>query len=174
MFIGKSRVEVPNRYIINAICNDDVKKTITDCYDPLSDYAFFIAYYPKLDILVFEEEAVCDGVVNFNDSSDKIVNNQTYARNPYYDSPSPDGKLLMTGYYPGGAAEGISWHIEKWNSNDKRYEFVASLDLGSEDYDFTYLNDSSAWFWSDNDKVMFKSPDYCPRNYYYEMKIIEN
>lgn len=167
-------VKLPNRYLINVIYNNGVKRIIMDYYDPLSDYAFFIGYYPELDILVFEEEAGGDCVVDFNDSSDKIVNNQSYARNPHFDSSSPDGKLLITGYYPGGAAEGISWHIERWNSNKKRYEFVAFLDLGSKNYDFTYLKEGSAWFWSDINKVMFKSPDNYYRNYYYEMEIFEN
>jgi hypothetical protein len=119
----------------------------------------FKAYFPELNVLLSESEAGGDWQIDLNDSREEATKG-----NPYYHAVSPDRKLRINGYYPGGAADDSEYWLEKWNPKEKKYEFVAFL----ENHRLFYY--SHSWFWTSNNRVLFKHGwrDYA----YFEMEII--
>jgi len=127
----------------------------------------FIAYYPELGVLILEHEASGDYPVDLNDSANEHVGN------PKYHATSPDRQFRINGYYPGGPIDGWEFFLEKWNTKKTKYEFVASL-INIEEpfyYSFSYTNN---WFWTSNNKVLFKYGLWEEDARYYEMELIEN
>jgi len=124
----------------------------------------FIAYYPELKVLILNHEADGDHPIDLNDSANENVGN------PYYHSFSPDKQLRINGYYPGGAVDGVLYFLEKWNPQKKKYEFIGYLDGGS-GYELSFLY-ASDWFWSNNSKVLFKTPSWGEGSGCYEMEIV--
>lgn len=123
----------------------------------------FMAYYPEIDVLVLEEEADGDGVIDLNDSNKYPVGN------PSYDKVSPNGQWRLTGLYPGGAADGNEYYIEKWNPSKKRYEYIDTLmDTINSSFNFSY---TEQWCWSAGGKALYINNSW-NRPEYYEMEII--
>jgi hypothetical protein len=124
----------------------------------------FREYYPEVGVLVFENEACGDYSIDLNDSK------MDYERtgNPRYHAVSPDRKLRINGYYPGGAWDGVRFFLEKWNPKKKQYEFIAYLER-EEDYVFSFLF-AGDWVWTSNSKAICKIITYMGS--YYEMEII--
>jgi hypothetical protein len=130
------------------------------------EYHNFIAYYPKAGVLILNHEADGDFPIDLNDSTNE------YVGNPKYYAISPDKQFRINGYFPGGAADGITYWFEKWNKSKKKYEFIeyfweASYVAG---YYFCF-SCTEDWFWTNNSKVLFK---YGWGEYarYYEMELI--
>jgi len=116
----------------------------------------FIAYYPEVEVMLFEGGHTSDYSVDLNDStkvSERVGNPSRY-------SVSPDKKFRLNGYHTG---QGYYVNfLEKWNPLKKKYEFIGNLD---EDFDYTW-----PWFWSNNHKAI--SWDYFFENVYYEIEIV--
>jgi len=123
----------------------------------------FIAYYPELKVLILNHEADGEHPIDLNDSANEHVGN------PRYHVTSPDKQLRITGYYPGGAWDGVLYFLEKWNPKKKKYEFIAYLER-EDNYVFSFLYIAD-WFWISNSKVFFRENTLYGK--YYEMEIIE-
>ncbi|MDH6355796.1 hypothetical protein M2132_002143 [Dysgonomonas sp. PH5-45] len=132
----------------------------------LDDYSWeysFVAYYPEIKVLVLCDEAGGDEPIDLNNSMKQHVGN------PSHHADSPDKQLRITGYYPGGAADGTEYFIEKWNKRTKKYEFVDYLrDKKNNEFYFSYTD---RWFWATNGKVLFANNSW-DEGEYYEMEII--
>lgn len=137
--------------------NDGTKLRLNYGGAKVDDY--FLAYYPELNIVILEEEAGGGYAIDFNDSS----KNSDHIGNPGNRCPSPDRKLRINGYYPGGAADGPVWFIEKQNDADGRYALLGEW-TGESIWEYYYASD---WAWTDNTTVLFKTPGY-----YYEAKLL--
>jgi hypothetical protein len=120
----------------------------------------FRAYFPELNILLWEAEATGDWQIDLNDSREDAK-----MGNPYNHAISPDKKLRINGYYIGGASEGSEYWLEKWNPKKKKYEFFDSF----EGFIFYLSHD---WFWTSNSTVLFRY-GWHESAKYYEMEISE-
>lgn len=125
----------------------------------------FVAYYPEIQILVLNNEADGYEPIDMNDST-----NKERVGNPYYYSESPDRQLRIAGYYPGGAADGMYYFIERWNKSKKKYELIADLDFTNKNGTF-YFTYTTGWLWSVTGKALFKIHLGHDHNYY-EMEVI--
>jgi len=137
-----------------------IKKRLNVIWLGWHEHSNFIAYYPEFEILIINHEADGDYPVDLNDSTTEPVGN------PKYYAFSPDKQFRINGYSPGGAADGLTYWLEKWNKSKKKYEFIEYLPL------FNYVSEC---FWTGNSKVLFKygwDNNYDIR--YYEMEIITN
>lgn len=138
----------------------DGLKRLWDGYD--FKYAF-VAYYPELDVLLLVNEADGDEPIDLNDSANNLVGN------PSFHTESPDRQWRIAGYWPGGAADGMEYFIEKWNGQKRKYELAAELSFRNENESF-YFSYTSCWFWSAAGKALFKIPHWEDAQYY-EMEI---
>jgi hypothetical protein len=120
----------------------------------------FRAYFPELNVLLWEGEATGDYQIDLNDSREEAIKG-----NPYNHAVSPDRKLRINGYYIGGASEGWEYFLEKWNTKKKRYEFFTTF----EGLLFYYSRD---WFWTSNSTALFRY-GWWEECQYYEIEIIE-
>ena len=151
------------RSVIEITFKDKTKKRIS--WEWGFNLDGFREYYPEVDVLVFENEAVGDYAIDLNDSK------KDYERtgNPRYHAVSPDKKLRINGYYPGGAVDGALFFLEKWNPKKRKYEFIGYFE-NQENYVFTFIF-TADYFWTSNSKAVFRLVTY-PGGYY-EMEIIE-
>ena len=124
----------------------------------------FRAYFPELNILLYEGEALGDYMIDLNDS--RSIDMHTTG-NPYNHAVSPDKQLRINGYYIGGASEGSEYWLEKWNPKKKQYEFVRDFEG-----DVFYL--SRNWFWTSNSTALFQYGWWEKSAEFYEMEIIIN
>ena len=136
-------------------------------------YHNFIAYYPEAGVLILNHEADGDFPIDLNDS------NNEHTGNPKYYSYSPDKQFRINGNFDGGATDGIRYWLEKWNSSNRKYEFVGffreSIDFAYPIYGFCFTGN---WFWTSNSKVIFtnyagKENEYFENTEFYEMELIE-
>ncbi len=128
-----------------------------------NEWCNFIKYYPEAGILILNHEADGDFPIDLNDSTHEHVGN------PHYYVVSPNKQWRINGYHPGGAwADEIYW-MEKWNEVKQKYEFISDL-IGGGFYPIYYFYHES-WFWTGNNKVLFKSNQGYES--YVEMEIIE-
>jgi len=168
--------------------NDNTKKKFID-----SDIGF-VAYYPDVEVLLFEGGHASDYPLDLNDSANERVGN------PQYHALSPDKKFRINGYYNG--QECSPDFLEKWNKSKNKFEFINHFDVFSfgtvGDNDHSSLNDDNpnaagcpeeecnsdhnenqkfdfcyngGWFWINNHKVLFMNYKY--NRLYYEMEIVE-
>ena len=117
----------------------------------------FRAYFPELNVLLFQGGHTSDRPFDLSDSANERNGN------PYYHAVSPDKQLRINGIDPG--QEGIIYWLEKWNKSKKKYEFIGYF---SDDNSIFYY--SKDWFWTSNSKAFFKHgwDDYA---LYYEVDI---
>lgn len=135
--------------------NDGTKRVLDWFYDWEAYPGAFTAFYPELDIVIFESEAGGDEVIDLNDSSLEYKK----VGNPFYHAVSPEGRWRITGYYPGGAADTEEWWLEMWNPSLKRYEYFSGDDPrgnGERWADSSVFRYIGGWFWIDNNTVLFK------------------
>jgi hypothetical protein len=142
---------------------DGAKKRLAVEYD-------FRAYFPELEILLFDGGHGGDQPFDLNNSSDAVTFGDGYPYHirigsPYHHVVSPDKQLWINGFHDG--QDCMMRFLEKWNKTNKKYEVVGWFyDLADLPFNFCYTDD---WFWINNNKVLFKSLwDY------YEMELIEN
>jgi hypothetical protein len=133
----------------------------------------FVAYFPDLEILLFEEGHGSDQLFDLNNSNNAVTFSEGYPYhirigNPYYHSISPDKQLRINGFFDG--QDCVVWFLEKWNKSNKKYEVVGWFyhlaDLPYNIFDFCYTAD---WFWISNNKVLFKS-GWSDNDNYYEIE----
>ena len=125
-----------------------------------SDYGF-IAYFPQLEILLFEGGHSTDHSFDLNNNN----SDTTYIGNPYYHSISPDKQFRLNGFYDG--QDCVVYFLEKWNKLKKQYEFIGYFPRYSNNsFVFCYVG---SLFWTDKNKVMFTN-----LGGKYEMEIVEN
>lgn len=147
---------------------DGATKILDWLYDFETYPEAFYAYYPELDVLVFEAEAGGDEIIDFNDSSPGRD-----IGNPAQTATSPDGEWRVTGYYPGGAADTDEWWLERWNPLLEKYEM--SLDFKNnyrvgEKPAFMMPEYINGWLWVDDRTVIFKNQ--LPDRYYYKLELL--
>jgi hypothetical protein len=124
----------------------------------------FVAYFPELEVLLFEGGHSSDMPFDLNHSADDYNDFWGHhAGNPHYHAVSPDKQLRINGRYDG--QECVVYFIEKWNPNKKQYNFIGNLT--SDSFWFCYAGD---WLWTSSGKVLFKS-GY--NSYYYELELIK-
>lgn len=146
------------------IYNDGTKKILDWGCDFNSGLDAYFAYYPELDILIVENEAAGDEVIDFNDSS------SVYVGDPGQTATSPDGQWRITGYYPGGAADTSEWWMETWNPTLGKYERFMNFEEYCDHHTNTlhsfaiprYIN---GWFWVDERTALFKT-EFSETTYY--------
>jgi len=124
----------------------------------------FVAYYPKAGVLILNNEADGDYPIDLNDRANEHVGN------PKYYAFSPDRQFRINGNFDGGAIDGITYWLEKWNKSEKKYEFIEYLEEAA-DYMF-WFNCTQDWFWTNNTKALCKY--VCEHGSYYEMELIAN
>lgn len=149
--------------VIEITYNDGTTKMLDWLYDFETYPDAFYAYYPELDILIFEAEAGGDEIIDFNHSS----SNHDIG-NPAQTATSPDGEWRVTGYYPGGAADTDEWWLERWNPSLNKYEMALDFKNNyrvSEEPTFKMPEYIDGWFWMDDRTVLFKS-QFINGNYY--------
>lgn len=143
--------------ILEITFKDGVRKRLNWCGDEWGKFCF-IAYYPKLGVLVLRNEVEGEYPIDLNDSA-----NERHVGNPDYHVVSPDRQWRITGYEPGGAVDGTTYFIERWNRPKKKYEFAGYLN-------YPYAGN---WFWTDNDTVLFCDNIWSEEfHVFYELKII--
>ena len=122
----------------------------------------FVAYFPQLEILLFEGGHSSDQPFDLNNSNYAITFGDNFPYhirigNPYYHSVSPDRQFRINGFHDGQDCLWRFW--EKWNPLEKKYEFINYLWGENHQFDFCY---SYGWFWTSNNKVLFRKYE----NYY--------
>lgn len=137
-----------------------------------SDYSF-VAYFPQLEILLFEGGHGSDQPFDLNNSNDGVTfmdfPHRIKIGNPFDHIISPNKLFRINGFFDG--QDCLLRFLEKWNKPNKKYEFINWLWGENNIYEFCYATDC---FWINNNTVLFKSvcrDDYCS---YYEIEFIEN
>lgn len=159
----------PLSAMVEITYNDGTTKTIDWLYDFENYPDAFYAYYPELDLLIFEGEAGGDEIIDFNDSS-----SGREVGNPAQTATSPDGEWRVTGYYPGGAADTDEWWLERCNPSNEKYEMALDFKNNyrvGEAPTFRMPEYINGWFWVDDRTVFFKS-QFAKGNYY-RLELIE-
>lgn len=151
-----------NEYTYTAaeITFDDGTKDVVEC-DPPSVTDIY-SYYPKLNIVTLLDISDGDVIINLSGGDEKFLRGD-----PRFHSLSPNGKLRINGYHPGGAYDHPVFFIEIWDKTKGRWRYFADITEENrvmQGY-FTYANN---WFWTDNNTVLCNTP----HDDYYEMKII--
>lgn len=131
----------------------------------------FVAYFPQLEMLLFEGGHTTDHPLDLNNSYNGVTFTDDYPYNiiignPYYHVVSPDKQLRINGLFDG--QDCVMWFLEKWNKQRKSYEYLCALIDEEHLYNFCYASD---WFWINNEKVLFKS-DYGGEHRHCEMKLL--
>ena len=116
-------------YVYSVIFNDGVKRNFDGDW-------YFWAYFPELEIIVFEVGHGGDFLIDLNDSNIPEWNRG----NPQYRVLSPDKQFRINGFYNGHHFE---YFLEKWNPQTKQFEFVGRFDH-SNIAEFSYA------FWVNN------------------------
>ena len=145
--------------------NDGVKKRLdSDCG--------FMAYFPQLEILLFEGGHQSDQPFDLNNSNYAVTFTDDFPYNvrignPYNHRVSPDKQLRINGFHDG--QDCLYRFLEKWNKSKEAYEFVGYL-LGTENiWDLCRVFE---FFWTSNNRVILSN--FSVENEYYEAMIIEN
>ena len=133
--------------------NDNTKKRFTWEVE-------FVAYYPELQVLLFQYDSGGDYSIDLSDSANEHVGN------PQYHVVSPDKQFRINAEGPDVVREGYAYFLEKWNPEKKKYEFIDYF--SDENTIFYYSHD---WFWTSNSTTLF-SRGWEER--YYEMELIAN
>ena len=156
-------------YRYNAIeitFKDGVKKRLSEY-----DY-YFTAYFPQLEILLFEGGHQSDQPFDLNNSNYAVTITDDFPYhirigNPYSHRVSPDKQLRINGFHDG--QDCLYRFLEKWNKSTKKYEFVGFL-WGTESiWDLCWVFEC---FWTSNNKVIFSN--FSRGKEYYEVTFIEN
>jgi hypothetical protein len=138
-----------------------------------ADYSF-VAYYPQLDILLFEGGHSSDQPFDLNNSNNAVTFTADYPYhirigNPHYHIVSPNRQLRINGFHDG--QDCAMYFLEKWNKSKKKYEFVGYFNRSEEPVrNFCWTTN---WFWTSNSKVLFSNGFSDEYARYYEMEIIE-
>jgi len=148
------------RIVVEITFKDKTKKRLDWCNLENG----FVAYYPECNVLCFLGEAESDYVFDLNDYDKSVSEN---VGNPLYHILSPNKQLLISGRYS-NPADCVWRFLEKWNPLKKKYEFINYL--WGENHQFDFCN-SDGWFWTSNNKILFKY--VCGYGSYYEMELIE-
>jgi hypothetical protein len=130
-----------------------------------SKFPNLIAYYPEVEVLILNHAADGEFPIDLNNSDN------VYVGNPKYYAFSPDMQFRINGYFPGGAADGVTYWLEKWNKSKKKYEFIEYFGEANNYYRYFCFNCITEWFWTSNSKVLFKHWESDIR--YYGMELIE-
>jgi hypothetical protein len=148
-----------------------------------ADYGF-IAWYPQLEILLFEGGHASDQPFDLNDSRSEVTFPEDFPYNvrignPYYHSVSPDSRWRINGFHDG---QDCAVHfLEKWNKSKEKYEIIGWL-YGYDNrlynhyiFDFCYAGN---WFWTSRNTAIFTNlgdaeNEYFENTKFYEMEIIE-
>ena len=139
----------------------------------------FIAYFPQLEILLFEGGHTTEHMFDLNNSNSLITfeeNFPEYIRigNPYRHSISPDKQFRINGFHDG--QDCVLYFLEKWNKLKKRYEFIGYFPhYSNSSFSFCYVGN---WFWTGKNKVIFTNlgggeNEYNEYTEFYELEIIE-
>lgn len=155
-----------NYFECEIMFNDGIKKRVDIEYG-------FVAYFPQLEILLFEGANSTSQVFDLNDSNtipDFDFPHRIRIGNPYYHSVSPDKQLRVNGLFDGGN-DCMIYFLEKWDAANEKYEYIGLL-LRDEN-DSTKFCDANNWFWMSNNKALFKTGWEDDYSHYYEIEFTE-
>ena len=159
MNIVKDKIE----YKYEITFKDGIVKYLDSDYD-------FIAYFPQLEILLFEGGHGSDQPFDLNNSNNAITfidfPHRIRIGNPYYHVVSPDKQLRINGFHDG--QDCVMRFLEKWNKSTKKYEFVGWFWGENHIFDLCYTWN---WLWIDNNKAIFKNSTG-GEGEFYEMEVI--
>jgi hypothetical protein len=151
--------------VIEITFKNGTKKRLVEEYD-------FWAYFPELEILLFDGGHGGDQPFDLNNSSDAVTFTDDFPYHirigsPYSHRISPDKQLRINGFHDG--QDCLYRFLEKWNKSTKKYEFLGYL-WGTESiWDLCWVFDC---FWTSNNKVIFSNISRGKK--YYEAMFIEN
>jgi hypothetical protein len=141
-----------------------------------ADYSF-IAWFPQLEIILFEGGHTSDQPFDLNHIRSKVAFTDDFPYsvrigNPYCHSISPDRRWRINGFHPGQDCE--LRFLEKWDKSKKRYEYAGYF----VDYKNHGLCYSGNYFWTDSNTAIFTNlggaeNEYSEHTKFYELEIIE-